>query len=64
MYLYRTVDSAGNTIDFWLSLARDKQAAKKFLRKALCSPHNQMPRVITTDKYAITEMAILWLSSL
>jgi transposase-like protein len=40
-------------------MTRDKKAAKKFLRKALCSPHNQMSRVITTDKYAATEMAIL-----
>jgi IS6 family transposase len=59
IYLYRAVDSAGNTIDFWLSMTRDKKAAKKFLRKALGFPHNQMPRVITTDKYAATEMAIL-----
>jgi IS6 family transposase len=50
MYLYRAVDSAGNTIDFWLSMARDKKAAMKFLKKALGSSHNQMPRVITTDK--------------
>ena len=48
-----------NTIDFWLSLIRDKQAAKKFLRKALCSPHNQKTRVITTETYAATEVAII-----
>ena len=29
------------------------------MRKALKSAHNQMPRVITTDKYAATEVAIL-----
>ncbi|WP_142936357.1 DDE-type integrase/transposase/recombinase, partial [Bacillus sp. SRB_8] len=27
MYLYRAVDSEGNTIDFYLSKSRDKQAA-------------------------------------
>ena len=59
IYLYRAVDSKGNTIDFWLSKSRDKRAAKKFFRKALKSAHNQMPRVITTDKYVATEMAIL-----
>lgn len=59
MYLYRAVDSAGNTIDFWLSLNRDKNSAKKFLKRALSSPHNSMPRVITTDKYAATEVAII-----
>ncbi|AZV43202.1 transposase [Peribacillus asahii] len=30
MYLYRAVDSEGNTIDFYLSKARNKQAAKRF----------------------------------
>jgi lipoate-protein ligase A len=33
MYLYRAVDSLGNTIGFWLSRERDKKAAKKFLKK-------------------------------
>ena len=32
-YLYRAVDSDGETIDFWLSKNRDKQAAKKFFKK-------------------------------
>ncbi|MFD5264019.1 IS6 family transposase, partial [Bacillus wiedmannii] len=35
MYLYRAVDSEGNTIDFYLSKSRDKQAAKCFFKKAL-----------------------------
>ena len=34
-YLYRAVDSQGNTIDFLLSAKRDKVAAKRFLKKAL-----------------------------
>ncbi len=54
MYLYRAVDQYGDTIDFWLSRKRDRKAAKKFFRKALRSPHNANPRVITTDKYAAT----------
>lgn len=53
-YLYRAVDQNGSTIDFWLSKSRDKKAAKNFFRKALRSPHNSNPRVITTDKYAAT----------
>ena len=57
-YLYRAVDSEDKTIDFWLSKKRDKKAAKKFLKKALKSSHNQQPRVITTDKYRATEVAI------
>ncbi|PHA47145.1 IS6 family transposase, partial [Bacillus pseudomycoides] len=32
MYLYRAVDSEGNTIDFYLSKSRDKQAAKRFFK--------------------------------
>ncbi|MBP2642938.1 MAG: transposase [Firmicutes bacterium] len=57
-YLYRAVDSEGNTIDFYVSEYRDKDAAKKFFEKALKARHNQQPRVITTDKYAATEIAI------
>jgi transposase, IS6 family len=57
-YLYRAVDSEGNTIDFFVSEHRDKDAAKKFFKKALNAVHNQQPRVITTDKYVATEVAI------
>jgi IS6 family transposase len=49
-YLYRCVDSERNTIDFMLSENRNIHAAKRFLKKALSSPHNQSPRVITVDK--------------
>ena len=58
-YLYRAVDSTGKTIDFYVSERRDKKAAKQFFCKALRAVHNIQPRVITTDKYAATEMAIL-----
>ena len=58
-YLYRAVDSTGKTIDFYVSERRDKKAVKKFFRKALRAEHNREPRVITTDKYPATEMAIL-----
>jgi transposase, IS6 family len=58
-YLYRAVDSKGNTIDCSVSQRRTKTAAKRFLRKVLKAQHNQMPRVITTDKYRGSEMAIL-----
>ncbi|OPH47342.1 transposase [Paenibacillus ferrarius] len=49
-YLYRAVDSEGSTIDSMLSENRDIQAAKRFFKKAISSPHNQSPRVITVDK--------------
>jgi IS6 family transposase len=46
-YLYRAVDSAGDTIDFLLSPKRDRVAAKGFLQLAL-SGHSR-PRVINVD---------------
>ncbi|MCM3653929.1 IS6 family transposase [Metabacillus litoralis] len=50
MYLYRAVDSEGNTIDFYLSESRDTKAAKCFFKKALAAFHVSKPRVITVDK--------------
>jgi len=49
-YLYRAVDSNGNTLDFLLSAKRDAKAAKRFLRKVLKASHTVEPRVITVDK--------------
>ena len=49
-YLYRAVDSLGQTIDFLLSAQRDTAAAKRFFRKALAQPHTVNPRTITVDK--------------
>ena len=47
-YLYRAIDSAGNTIDFLLSPKRDLTAAKGFLQLAL-SAAPVGPRVINVD---------------
>ncbi len=49
-YLYRAVDSLGQTIDFLLSARRDAAAARWFFRKALAQPHTMNPRTITMDK--------------
>lgn len=49
-YLYRAVDSQGNTLDFLLTANRDAKAAKRFFRKTLKAIHTQIPRVITVDK--------------
>ncbi|MCM3654133.1 IS6 family transposase [Metabacillus litoralis] len=58
MYLYRAVDSEGNTIDFYLSKTRNKQAAKRFLKKALAFSRVSKPRVITVDKNPAYPIAI------
>ena len=50
MYLYRAVDSKGNTIAFYLSESRDTKAAKCFFKKALAAVHVSKPRAITVDK--------------
>ena len=49
-YLYRALDSNGQTIDFLLTAKRDAAAAKRFLRKAIKASGNAMPRVINVDK--------------
>jgi transposase, IS6 family len=58
VYLYRAVDSAGQTIDFLLSPKRDAAAAKRFFRKALKQPHTVNPRTITVDKNAAYPVAM------
>src|SRR5436190_23606697 len=49
-YLYRAVDSTGQTIEFLLTAKRDAAGAKRFFRKALSSLGNPVPRVINVDK--------------
>jgi transposase-like protein len=49
-YLYRALDSTGQTIDFLLTARRDAAAAKRFLRRAIDASGNGMPRVMNVDK--------------
>ena len=58
-YLYRALDKHGNTIDFYLSLTRNAQAAKLFLGKALngLKPWER-PEIINTDKAPTYAIAI------
>ena len=44
MYLYRAVDSEGNTLEFLLSPTRDAEAAKRFFVKALHSTAGSAPQ--------------------
>lgn len=57
-YLYRAVDSAGDTIDFMLSPKRDLTAAKQFLRFALSGSSGIRPRVINVDGHPAYARAI------
>jgi len=50
MYLYRAVDSSGNTVEFMLSPTRDAISAKRFFMKALRARHTVPPRIINVDK--------------
>ena len=58
MYLFRAVDSHGNTVDFYLSETRDREAAKTFLTKALSNPDNRTPHVLCMDGSRIYPAAI------
>src|SRR5215469_15461780 len=49
MYLFRAVDNRGQTIDFYLSETRDREAAKLFLQAALANPDNRPPHVLSVD---------------
>lgn len=51
-YLYRAVDSAGNTIEFMLSARRDISAAKRFFKKMMRVEHRRLPFTIGTGKHA------------
>ena len=57
-FLYRAVDSGGDTIDFMLSPKRDLTAAKLFLRQSLTRPGVKRPRVINVDGHPAYARAI------
>ena len=64
VYLYRAVDSDGNTLEFRLSATRDAAAATAFFEKALGAPHTIAPRVINVDKNAAYPKAVETLKAL
>ena len=45
MYLYRAIDSNGDTVEFWFNERRNLTAAKRFLRKAL-KRHGRPERIV------------------
>src|SRR5215831_12847958 len=56
VYLYRAVDKAGQTVDFYLSRQRDVNAAKAFLRQAM--KQQRIPTKIKLDAYAASHRAV------
>jgi transposase-like protein len=57
MYLYRAIDSSGDTVEFRFSERRNLVAAKRFLRKALT--HHGRPERIVIDGSQTNREAIL-----
>src|ERR671920_636271 len=49
-YLYRAVDSTGQTIDFLLTAKRDAESAKRLFRQVFSAEGNPMARVLNVDK--------------
>ena len=62
-FLYRSLDSRGETIDFMLSSKRDTAAAQRFLQRALESSEPIRPRVINVDGHAAYPPAICQLQA-
>lgn len=60
-YLYRAVDTAGQTIDFLLTVKRDAAAALRFFRKAI--RHHGEPEVVTIDKSGANTAALATLNA-
>jgi len=60
-YLYRAVDTDGQTIDFLLTAKRDAAAALRFFRKAI--RHHCEPEVVTIDKSGANTAALAELNA-
>ena len=56
VYLYRGVETEGQTIDFFLSEHRDIAAAKRFFAQAI--EKRGIPQKITLDGYAASHVAV------
>ena len=55
-YLYRAVDTKGDTVDFLLTKKRDKKAVTHFFKKAIRL--NGMPEKVTIDKSGANTAAL------
>jgi putative transposase len=59
-YLYRAIDRDGNLLDSMLSEHRDRDAARRFLRR-LIDGQGRKPLRLTTDKHPAYTKAIRWI---
>src|ERR687889_1465989 len=57
-YLYRAIDSNGDTVEFWFSERRNFTAAKRFLRKAL-KRHGRPERIVIDGSRTNREAILL-----
>ncbi|WON77769.1 IS6 family transposase [Serratia sp. UGAL515B_01] len=60
-YLYRAVDTAGQTVDFLLAAKRDAAAALRFFRKAI--RNHGGPEIVTIDKSGANTAALTTLNA-
>jgi len=58
MYLYRAVDSMGDTVEFFFSEQRDLSSARRFMRKALAR-HGRPDRIVIDGSRTNREAIIL-----
>ncbi len=59
-YLYRAIDREGSLLDSMLSEHRDRQSARRFLRRLLDGTVKK-PLRLTTDKHPAYKKAIRWI---
>nr|WP_210381474.1 IS6 family transposase [Microvirga zambiensis] len=57
-YLYRAIDSEGDTVEFWFSERRNLTAAKRFLRKAM-QRHGRPDRIVIDGSQTNREAILL-----
>ena len=58
LYLYRAIDSNGDTVEFWFSERRNLTAAKRFLNKAL-KRHGLAERIVIDGSQTNREAILL-----
>jgi transposase-like protein len=58
-YIYRTVESTGQAIEFMLSAKRDVSKALRFFKKMIRADHRRLPFTIFVDKNGVYPQAFI-----